>query len=159
MKGELIQITTEDQLILQGFYCSTIDKSTSKACIIHIHGSYGNFYENFFLTEMSKQFTKNGFSFLSVGTRGRDYYSDFKIRKENKYESVRIGGIREIFQQCEIDIKSWVSYVKSLGYSKIILQGHSLGAMKVIYYYSRSQISVNGIILISPPDHFGLHYA
>lgn len=156
MKGKIIRTTTTDGLILHGMYCSPAEHAISDTCIIHIHGSYGNFYENFFLSEMSEVYTKKGFTFISAGTRGRDYYADFKIRKGENYDSIRIGGIREIFQHCEQDIQAWIDYAISQGSSRILLQGHSLGAMKVVFYLKHHPESIAGLILISPPDNFGL---
>ena len=153
MKGELLKIETRDKLLLHGMFCPG---QSNEIAIIHVHGSYGNFYENFFLDEMSENYNKSGISFLSVSTRGRDYYSDFKILKENKYESIRIGGIREIFQDSVTDIASWIDFLKNKGFKKIILQGHSLGAMKVVYYIKHADTKVNGLILLSPPDNIGL---
>lgn len=153
MKGLLISNKTEDGLIMQGFYCPTVQK---KSIVIHIHGSFGNFYENFFLKEMSEQYNANGFSFLSIRTRGSDYYSDFKMFDGEGYQSRRIGGIREVFQECILDIEPWIIYSKERGYSEIYLQGHSLGAMKSVFFNRKSPLKIDGLILISPPDSIGL---
>jgi pimeloyl-ACP methyl ester carboxylesterase len=159
MKCNLVQTTSADQLILQGLYFQSVSNHPSKTCILHIHGSYGNFYENFFLKNMFEEYPAKGFSFLSCGTRGRDYYADFKINNGDSYSSIRIGGILEKFQDCEIDIQAWVNFALSQGYNKIILQGHSLGAMKIAYYYSRTKSKIEGLIFLSPPDNFGLQHS
>ncbi len=159
MKGELVTAIAKDELILHGMCCPSTKGGRSDACVIHIHGSYGNFYENFFLSEMSRSYTERGFTFLSIGTRGRDYYADFKLKKHGHYDSVRVGGIREVFQDCEHDIVAWREYAATLGFSKIVLQGHSLGAMKAVYYLKHHPKSVAGLVLISPPDNFGLQNA
>ncbi|MDO5969318.1 alpha/beta hydrolase [Flavivirga aquimarina] len=153
MKGELISITTKDGLIMQGIYCKS---NCKKTIIIHVHGSYGNFYENFFLEEMSNKFNETGVSFLSIRTRGSDYYSDFKILNNKEYKSKRIGGIREIFQECTLDIEPWILLAKKKGYHKVLLQGHSLGAMKIVYFNKNIEGNVDGLILLSPPDSIGL---
>ena len=155
MEGKIVKTTTLDGLILQGFISVPENNFERKACVIHVHGSYGNFYKNFFLDNISSRLSKNGIGFFSIGTRGRDYYSDFKIKKEDGYDSKRIGSINEIFQECRLDIDAWIKYAKELGFNKIILQGHSLGAMKVVYFSNNSDFKLSGIILISPPDIFG----
>lgn len=155
MKGKLIRHTLSDGLILQGLLCRP--EGESDVCTIHIHGSTGNFYENFFLDDMQERYNKRGFAFLSVSTRGRDYYSDLKFLQNGKYGSKQIGGIKEIFSDSKIDISGWVECAESLGYKRIYLQGHSLGAMKVVYYATlKESVHIDGLVLISPPDLFGL---
>lgn len=155
MNGQIITVTTADNLILHGINCKP-DNVENDSCIIHVHGSYGNFYENFFLPAISDKCNEINVSFISINTRGHDYYSDFKSISNNQYSSKRIGGIREIFQDSYLDIDAWVKYAKSSGYTKIFLQGHSLGAMKCIYYLKKSKLNISGLILISPPDNYGL---
>ena len=156
MNGQIVRTTSEDGLELQGIlYDDVPNKDT---IVIHIHGSNGNFYENYFLDYMAKQYNSCSIVFLPVSTRGRDYYSDFIIKKsDGSHETIKIGGIREKFSDCTKDIMGWYKYIKSLKYRKIILQGHSLGAMKVVYFASDiHECKLDGIILLSPPDLFGL---
>ena len=47
------------------------------------------------------------------------------------------GAALEIFEDCVLDIDAWIRYVLDLGYRRIVLQGHSLGTEKVVYYMSR----------------------
>jgi alpha-beta hydrolase superfamily lysophospholipase len=156
MKGEIITVTTKDQIILHGIVCIPPNHQVNSTCVIHVHGSYGNFYENFFLAPMAHAFNAQGISFIAINTRGRDYLADFKTLETDKYSSRRIGGIREVFKNCEHDIRAWVEYARSIGCSKIVLQGHSLGAMKVAFYTAHWPTDINGVTLLSPPDNIGL---
>ena len=153
MIGDLIHIDSKDGLILHGFHA--VEPGRRSSVVIHVHGSYGNFFENFFLEEMARSYTQAGVGLLSIGTRGRDYYADFKRKSEGAYSSRRIGGILEIFQECTLDLEAWVGFARDSGYQRIVLQGHSLGAMKAIYSASRG-LKVEGLVLLSPPDNFGL---
>lgn len=158
MKGEIVRTYTEDGLNTQGILCEPVEEREDMV-VIHVHGSYGNFYENFFLDDMAEEFAAHGVSFLSGNTRGRDYYADFKIKKPDGYDSRRIGGIREVFSECKLDINAWVKLALSRGFRKIVLQGHSLGAMKVIYYLAETKKpEIVALVLISPPDNFGIQY-
>lgn len=50
-----------------------------------------------------------------------------------------------------------MSEVRSLGYKKIVLLGHSLWTNKTIHYFSEKKPSdVVGVVLASPPDMVGL---
>lgn len=154
MKTTFIRATTDDKLILQGLLCEP-KKNTNKI-ILHIHGMAGNFYENRFLDSMAKTFTDNGWAFLSPNTRGHDYIADFPLAgAKEKYE--RVGNFREKFEECIYDIKSWMDCVESKGYKDVVLQGHSLGAVKVVYYLGKTNDKrVNKLVLASPPDMVGL---
>ena len=39
------------------------------------------------------------------------------------------------FTDCLLDIEGAINYAKEKGYKDIILEGHSYGCNKVIYYY------------------------
>jgi pimeloyl-ACP methyl ester carboxylesterase len=155
MRGEIVRTYTEDNLNLQGMLCSAL--SPTHRLVLHIHGSYGNFYENLFLDNMADAYTATGTAFLSVNTRGHDYYADFKTRlPQGGSGSKRIGGILEKFGECLLDIRAWIDFAQSQGFSTILLQGHSLGAMKAAYYCARVQDArVKALFLISPPDILG----
>ncbi len=159
MNGRIDIVTTDDKYILHGMVCRPTQPQPATTWVIHVHGSYGNFYENFFLGPMADAYTKAGIAFVSVNTRGRDYYADFKTREEGKYSSRRIGGIREVFSECIHDIRPWIQYARENRASRIVLQGHSLGAMKVAYYAWKEPANVTALILLSPPDSMGLQKA
>src|ERR1035437_10297431 len=154
MKTKFVRIITADKLILSGNLYSP-DKETKKA-IIHIHGMGGNFYENSFLNYMEDEFTKHKYSFFAFNNRGAGIFSDFPIvGKKEKYK--RIGNAYERFEECIYDIKAGIDFLKEEGYTKIILQGHSLGSVKVAYYIAKTQDKrVSRLILISPSDMIGL---
>jgi pimeloyl-ACP methyl ester carboxylesterase len=156
MQGQIVTVTTDDSYILHGMVCVPSSTKPSDLWIIHVHGSYGNFYENFFLSPIADSYTKAGISFISINTRGRDYYADFKTKGIDKYSSKRIGGIREIFAECVHDIRAWIKYARQQGASRIVLQGHSLGAMKVAFHAWKEPENVDALILLSPPDNIGL---
>lgn len=154
MKTKFVRITTKDKLILSGNFYSP-DKVTKKA-ILHIHGMCGNFYENSFLSYMADEFTKNGYSFLSTNNRGAGIFFDFPI-KGKKEAHKRIGNAYEKFEECIYDIKAGLDFLEKENYTEIILQGHSLGAVKVAYYMAKTKDKrVSKLVLVSPSDMIGL---
>jgi pimeloyl-ACP methyl ester carboxylesterase len=159
MKGCIELVTTEDKLILQGMVCRPDESVANGVTVIHVHGSYGNFYENFFLAPMADACQKLGATFVSINTRGRDYLADLKSRQPDRYTSTRIGGIREVFQESTKDIAAWVEWARAHGSGAVILQGHSLGAMKVTHYLGHYPTACDGLVLVSPPDNIGLQRA
>lgn len=154
MKTKFVRIVTKDKLILSGNLYSP-DKTTKKT-ILHIHGMSGNFYENLFLDYMAYEFTKNGYSFFSVNNRGAGTFFDFPI-KGKKEAHKRIGNAYEKFEECIFDIKAGIDFLEKEGFKEIILQGHSLGAVKVAYYMAKTKDKrVSKLILVSPSDMVGL---
>ncbi|MBI3486251.1 alpha/beta fold hydrolase [Candidatus Daviesbacteria bacterium] len=153
MKTSFHRQTTSDNLILQGLLYEP-EQKTNKL-ILHIHGMAGNFYENRFLDYMAKTFTKNGYAFLAVNTRGHDYIADFPIAGD-KEDDIRIGNVFEKFEECVLDIKCWMDFAAKK-FSQITLQGHSLGCSKVVYYLSETKDKrVKNLSLASPTDMVGM---
>jgi len=154
MKTRFLRVTTGDKLILQGLLYEP-DKSTNRI-ILHIHGMAGNFYENRFLDSMAEVFTKNGWGFLSVNTRGHDHIADFPISGA-KEQNKRTGNFREKFEECVLDIGAWMDFIDKAGYKNITLQGHSLGSVKAVYFLAKTgDKRVSKLVLASPPDMVGL---
>ncbi len=152
MITEKICGVTEDKLILDGIIYKG---KNNRKVIINVHGTAGNFYINEFINSMAKKYTKNGIDFIVFNNRGHDFISEIKVygRKRSKI----IGYAFEDFTKSRYDIKTFVDLAHKLGYKKIILQGHSLGAVKVVYYMEKTRDKrVAGLILASPPDMYGL---
>ncbi len=145
MKGELIRIKTEDNLELQGL----LVEAGKETILVHVHAWMGNFYENEFLDFISDEIAKKGISFSSFNNRGAGIITDFI--KDDKYE--RFGGSIEKFEDCILDIKAVIEFLEKRGYKNIILQGHSTGCQKVIYYkYKTKDRRVKSLIILGPVD-------
>jgi pimeloyl-ACP methyl ester carboxylesterase len=153
MKTTFLRQTTDDKLILQGLLHEP-DAST-KNLILHIHGMSGNFYENRFLDSMASTFTDNAWAFLTPNTRGHDFIAELPIAGSGE-EFRRVGNTFEKFEECVFDIKCWMDFAEQKGYTNIILQGHSLGCAKVVFYlYKTKDKRVKKLILASLADMVG----
>ena len=154
MKISFQRITTGDGLELHGLLFEPNKKTTN--VLIHIHGWVGNFYENKFIDCIAKEAASRGFAFLTFNNRGAGIVNDFIKRKKSKIDYVRIGGSLEEFKDCIFDIKAAVNFLSKKGYKRIILQGHSLGCQKTIFYkYKTEDKRVKGLILLAPVDDIG----
>lgn len=154
MKTTFCRTKTVDNFRLDGLLFEPDQKSSTG--ILHIHGMAGNFYENIFLDAMAEEYTKAGYAFLTVNTSGHDFIADLAVMGE-KEQHKRAGQIFEKFEDCVSDIDAWLKFFQSKGYDKLILQGHSLGAVKVAYYLHKKPSSdVLALVLASPPDMLGL---
>lgn len=147
MKQELVRINSIDGIQLPGILYTP--ESNSKRIVIHIHGLNGNFYENNFLDEISKSYTNRGYAFLTFNNRGRGFISEFW----RGTECVVIGSSLEKFKECILDIEGVLNYAKENGYEEIVLEGHSYGCNKVLYYYNQKKDkNVKKIVLLAPCD-------
>lgn len=156
MNTTFLRETTDDKLILQGLLHEP--EKPTKNLILHIHGMSGNFYENRFLDAMASTFTDNNWAFLAPNTRGHDFIADLPVAG-SKEKFRRIGNIFEKFEECVLDIKCWLDYAEKKGFTNIVLQGHSLGCAKVVFYlYKTGDKRIKKLVLASQADMvaFGL---
>lgn len=125
----------------------------SDKIIIHIHGKEGHFMQNRFIIEMGYGYPKSGYSFLTFNNRGHDYIADLVKKSATGFTSIMGGSAYDVFEDCIYDIDGVISFVRSLGYKEIILQGHSLGPHKSCYFIHKKQNKeVSKVILISTSD-------
>lgn len=147
MKQELVRINSIDEIEQPGILY-TPNEDTDKI-VIHVHGLNGNFYENRFLDILAKSYTDKNYAFLTFNNRGRDFITE--LLKGNDFTI--IGGSLERFKDCILDIDGVVNWVKEKGYKEIILEGHSYGCNKVLYYYKhRKDDNIKKIVLLAPCD-------
>ena len=147
MKQELVRINSADKIEMVGMLYEPEEKSNK--IVIHVHGLCGNFYENRFIDILAKNYTSKKISLLTFNNRGTNYISEFL--KGDEFEI--IGGCNEKFIDCLLDIEGAIKYVKGKGYNDIILEGHSYGCNKVIYYYNKKKDrNISQIILLAPCD-------
>ena len=145
-QNQLLQISTSDGLYLHGFYSPTEDKKTA---LLHIHGFEGNFYENSFIYSLIKETSQNNIAFLTVNTRGNNKITDFNTISGG-YKT--IGAWNELLEEAHLDISAWLKFLLDEGYQEIILQGHSLGTIKVVRYLFEGEYKdiISKLILLAP---------
>ena len=147
MNQGLVRINSIDGIEQVGILYTPND--ITDKIVIHVHGLNGNFYENKFLDILSKVYTDKKYAFLTFNNRGKDYISEFTRGDE----SVIIGGSLERFKDCLLDIQGVINWVREKGYKEIILEGHSYGCNKVLYYYNNTKDnSIKQIVLLAPCD-------
>lgn len=151
--GKLVKIITRDGLELSGFWMD----QKSDVAVFQTHGTAGDFYTHKFVEVEGEELAKQKISFLTANNRGHDVFADIRKHKGNAVEWTQIGGGLERFEDCVFDIEAWVKFLIDHGVKKIILQGHSLGPNKTIYYqYKKKDPHVIGFIHLSPQNDAGL---
>lgn len=152
-KNILVEFKAEDGMKLDGYIhkCDT----ENKKILIQIHGMTSNCFKKREKVIASKIDNINIAS-LCFNTRGSEILKYIKDDNGNK----KIAGTAyEDIEESYFDILGAIKYVVELGYTSIYLQGHSLGATKVVYVYNKMKKENNkylkyikGILLLSLVD-------
>src|SRR6266853_5149504 len=141
--GELVTIRSRRGLSLQGLLYRG---HSSRTIIIHIHGSFGNFYANSFVPTMARIYTKAGAGFLSINTSCHDGIAEGDRRGNLEY----VGGGCADFNECLADIEAAIAFARRFC-DRVVLQGHSLGCDRVIHYLTNTRAK-HDFVLLSPCD-------
>jgi len=148
MQYPIVHVQTQDGHTLHGLLSEPT--VSSKTIIIHVHGTAGSFYWSNYFKNIVSASNNLGISFLSTNNRGSGVY---EIEKGSNYEGASI----EKFEDSIFDIDAWINFAINHGYEKIILEGHSFGTEKCVYYMNKGKHldKVIGVILLGFSDTIG----
>jgi pimeloyl-ACP methyl ester carboxylesterase len=140
------KVITKDNITLFGYYAASVKKDAN-IVLINIHGTAGTFYSEEFEKYYVEKLPKLGLGVIFTNNRGAGLLDPW----------TGIGAATEKFEDCLIDIDAWIEFALTKGYTKIILQGHSLGTEKVVYYMNKGKYKdkVISIILLAFSDSYG----
>ena len=148
MLVDFVRFNATDNVELQGW----LNNEASDLAVVHIHGMSGNGYENYFLDNLREMYQQKDISLFTIDTRGRGIISDFRQNDGWK----RGGSCFEIFEESVHDIQGAINHLKTLGKTRFILQGHSLGCTKVVNFVLTQDISgIEKVVLLAPTDMAG----
>jgi pimeloyl-ACP methyl ester carboxylesterase len=145
MKYPIIKTVTADHLELYGIL--TEAEGEKDAVLINIHGTSGCFYVEEYTPFFAEELPALGIATLFTNNRGSHVMEAWQ----------KSGAALEMFEDCVLDIDAWIQFALHLGYRRIILQGHSLGTEKVVYYMNKGKYppAVAAVILLGVSDSFG----
>jgi pimeloyl-ACP methyl ester carboxylesterase len=146
-KTEICTFKTADNERLHGALF-TPERTPSDLALLFVHGVAMNFYLPPLFT-FGQELASRGFHSFVINTRGHDWIS----RAGNL---AKFGGSAyENLEDCLPDLDGALDYLKQQRYRRIILIGHSLGAIKsIIYQGTRRRSDVVGIVSCSAPRQF-----
>lgn len=125
-------------------------------CVLLLHGAGGNFYGSTLFSSLLPSLTELGLAVLMVNTRGHDAVSTASTPRGPRM----LGAAFEIVDDCRLDIAAWISWLKERGDRRIAIAGHSLGAVKAIYYLAHEPPpEATCLIALSPPRLSHSHFA
>ncbi len=144
---ELVAFLTADGLRLDGVFV----EPRSDTVIVHVHGKCGNFYQNDFIKSMIQSYGDAGVGFLAFNHRGHDCIAEGYRGDRVEY----IGGSVETFEDCILDIDAAVAFAGRYA-TRVVIQGHSNGSEKALFYGQRRASVPTGLVLISPSDSYAM---
>ena len=152
MNVDLVHVQTRDGVRLDGFLRTPTAPRQSRFGIdvaICFHGVTGNFYQAGVFDEATDHLVEGGCAVLRVNNRGHDPIS---MPAYNSSGLSPLGAAYETVDDCRHDWDAWVEFAVDQGFQNIGLWGHSLGAVKSLYYIAKEQDPrVRCIVAASPP--------
>src|SRR5271157_2847338 len=149
---DLVYTRTSDALYQEGLVIRPAGVPIKHAAVVWVHGFSSNYYQ-YSIVQIGRKIAAAGYTFITGNNRGHDFGS---IYYSSKGEPILYGGGWEIFEESIEDITAWMDFTAHLGHNKIVIIGHSLGALKAMYYQAEKQDPrVAGLIAASPPLRAG----
>jgi pimeloyl-ACP methyl ester carboxylesterase len=145
---EIVWIKTDDGIEHDGVVIRPTGAANGTV-IVWMHGFTGHFSEPHQI-RIGRYLAERGYTFVSGDNRGHHYGANL-----GEWEGpFRIGGAWwELVSESWIDIKSWLDYAsETLSPQRLVLAGHSYGAVKVTWYQgARQDPRLAGLISASGP--------
>ena len=145
---EIVYTDTRDGYVLEGVALRPTAQAIRQLAVIWVHGLTGRFYAK---TQMlvSRDLAAEGYTVVSGNNRGHDFGA--RIGRTTG-EPVLAGGGWELFEESPHDVDAWITFAAGLGFQRIVVIGHSLGALKAAHYQAtRQDPRVAGLVAASPP--------
>ena len=144
---DLMSTTTSDGIELDGAFFAPqpgVSPTNAVDAILLAHGSRGNFCMAS-TKHMAEDLQARGYACLALNSAAHD--NDWNNRGDgNNY-----GNGFEILDRSRLDIRAGVDYPWDLGYRRIGILGHSMGAVRVTYYSAtETDHRVAAVIPVSP---------
>jgi pimeloyl-ACP methyl ester carboxylesterase len=124
-----------------------------KLPVVWMHGFTGRFEEQHTVA-IGRRLSARGHLFVTGNNRG--HHLAATIVNLRGGENLRGGGWWERFEDSPHDIAAWISFTAALGFPRVVLVGHSLGATKVVHYIgNRGDDRVAALVSASGPIRAG----
>jgi pimeloyl-ACP methyl ester carboxylesterase len=163
MNVELVSVNTSDGIVLNGGLRKPAQTGASRLgidVVIFHHGVAGNFYNASFQDKLGDELLGQGVAVLRVNNRGHDItYNPTRIDSGDFAQTIAarrdrgpLGAAYEIVDESRLDWRAWVDFAEAQGYGRVCVWGHSLGAVKTIYYFANeTDERVRCAVASSPP--------
>ena len=163
MKVELVEVTTDDDLVHAGAFlepAKAVNDVPGIDVALMMHGNSAAFYHPFY-RYFAEQLATMGCASLRANNRGHDIINRAvgsrntvsALEAFHEQPAQHFGTAYENLDDCRRDWQAWISYLWDRGYRNILLWGHSRGAVKTAYYMGiENDPRVKACIVASPPQ-------
>jgi pimeloyl-ACP methyl ester carboxylesterase len=145
---ELVEVHTSDDVLHSGAFAKPAKRVGGTPrfdAVLMMHGAAGAFAEGFY-RNFSAALIERGVATLRANNRGHDVINRGDGRGRLQ------GAAIERLDDCVLDWQAWLGFLQSRRFHRILLFGHSLGAVKTAYYLAtQPEARVQGCVLASPP--------
>jgi pimeloyl-ACP methyl ester carboxylesterase len=150
MPLELVEAAMPDGLRLHGALHTpgqSAPTAPSTAALL-LHGTGSNFYSSSLWAGLIPRMLEWGLAALAVNTRGHDGVSSCRGLPSQRF----IGSAYEQVDQCRLDVAGWLDWLLGRGFERVVLVGHSLGAVKALFSLTEAtHPAVVATVALSPP--------
>lgn len=159
MPVELVQVVAPDGVRLDGALHAPAEQQPDLDleidAFICLHGTGSNFYGSSLMAAMLPRLLQTGASVLAVNTRGHDIVSTALTVDGRRLQ----GAAYEVVDECRHDVAAWVGFLGQRGVSRLVVVGHSLGAVKAVYSLAHElPPAVRALVAVSPPRLSHSHF-
>ena len=147
---ELIRVRTADRVLLDGSLQRAVaaESSSQNTAWLLVHGTGSNFYSGGVLQTFAEQLVIAGHSVARINTRGHDIISALSGGRS----PLSGGAAFESIADCVHDLRAWVDELIRRDFSRVVLVGHSMGAVKAIFSQAHDpHPNVVAVVGVSPP--------
>ncbi len=145
MLVDLFRTNTTDDIALDGVFFAPREGGLAGRtvdAVLMVHGTGGNFYSPN-LTDVAERFRQAGYPTAILNNTGHDVVYGGPDRP--------MGNAHEILDRCRLDVEAGINWLQRRSYRRIAIYGHSMGAVKVLYYQAFQQDPrVAAVISCSP---------
>lgn len=145
---ELVDVTTSDDIRHAGAFAAGRTGAAPQRfdAALMMHGAAGSFNGPFY-RNFSAALVERGIATLRADNRGHD------VINRGNGRGIFQGVALETVEDCVLDWQAWLGWLEARGFTRILLFGHSLGAVKTAYFLAtvRAPRVVRGCVLASPP--------
>jgi pimeloyl-ACP methyl ester carboxylesterase len=143
---ELVSTLTVDGVTLHGGLHVPLGAPAGAIdAVLCVHGVGSSFYQPFFVP-YAEALTARGIAVLRSNNRGHD------IINRGDGQGRFLGAALEEIADARLDVAAWLGVLAERGYRRIVVFGHSLGAVKTALVLAHeADPRVVGAVLASPP--------
>ena len=156
MLSELVTTLSDDGVRLDGLLARSAVSGGNLPVDIFIchHGVCSNFYDVRMFDAPAAKLLDAGCDVLRVNNRGHDLVYSQPVGNSESLRRTRgrLGSAFETVDDCRHDWEAWIDFAFAAGYRRIGIWGHSLGAVKTVYFLATEHDErVRCAIASSPP--------